>query len=61
MATPFTNIAGDPNRVAEDAYNFYHPQLRINVECAFGMLVQRWGILRMAMPKKLLSVRLLAW
>ena len=53
MATPFTNVAGDPNRVAEDAYNFYHSQLRIRVECAFGMLVQRWGILRMAMPRKL--------
>ena len=50
MATPFTNVAGDPNRVAEDSYNFYHSQLRIRVECAFGMLVQRWGILRMAMP-----------
>ena len=45
MATPFTNVAGDPNRVAEDSYNFYHSQLRIRVECAFGMLVQRWGIL----------------
>ena len=51
MATPFTNVAGDPNRAAEDNYNFYHSQLRIRVECAFGMLVQRWGILRMAMPR----------
>ena len=45
MATPFTNVAGDPNRAAEDNYNFYHSQLRIRVECCFGMLVQRWGIL----------------
>ncbi|KAL7477054.1 hypothetical protein ACHAW6_006566 [Cyclotella cf. meneghiniana] len=52
MATPFTNVSGDPNRVQEDSYNFYHSQLRIRVECAFGMLVQRWGILRMAMPRK---------
>ena len=51
MATPFTNVANDPNRVAEDNYNFYHSQLRIRVECAFGMLVQRWGILRMAIPQ----------
>jgi hypothetical protein len=51
MATPFTNVANDPNRVAEDSYNFYHSQLRIQVECAFGMLVQRWGILRMAIPR----------
>ena len=53
MATPFTNVAGDPNRVAKDSYNFYHSQLRIRVECAFGILVQRWGILWMAMPRKL--------
>ena len=26
-------------------------QLRIRVECAFGMLVQRWGILRTAIPR----------
>jgi hypothetical protein len=50
MATPFTNVANDPNRVSEDNYNFYHSQLQIRVECAFGMLVQRWGILRMAIP-----------
>ena len=56
MATPFTNVAGDLNRAAEDNYNFYHSQLRIRVECAFGMLVQRWGVLRMAMPRNL-SVR----
>ena len=28
------------------AYNFYHSQLQINIECAFGMLVHHWGILR---------------
>ena len=39
MATLFTNVAGDPNHIAEDSYNFYHSQLRIRVECAFGMLV----------------------
>jgi hypothetical protein len=27
MATPFTNVAGDPNRAAEDSYIFYHSQL----------------------------------
>ena len=60
MATPFTNVAGDPNRVAEDNYNFYHSQLRIRVECAFGMLVQRWGILRMAMPRNLSVAKIVA-
>jgi len=53
MATPFTNVAGDANRVAEDSYNFYHSQLRIRVECAFGILVQRWGLLRVAMPRNI--------
>jgi hypothetical protein len=53
MATPFTNVAGDPNRASEDNYNFYHSQLRIRVECCFGMLVQRWGILRMAIPRNI--------
>lgn len=26
-------------------YNFYHSQVRIKIECAFGMLTQRFGIL----------------
>ena len=43
MATPFPNVSVDS---VEDAYNFYHSQLRITIECAFGMLVNRWGILR---------------
>ena len=45
MATPYRT----PN-TAKDNYNFYHSQLRINVECAFGMLVQRWSILRRPLP-----------
>ena len=44
MCTPFRNVsAGDRDR---DAYNFFQSQVRINVECAFGLLVHRWGILR---------------
>jgi hypothetical protein len=35
---------------AKDAFNFYHSSLRINIECAFGMMVHRWGILRKAIP-----------
>ena len=46
MTTPYPATNGGP----KDNYNFYHSQLRIRIECAFGMLVQRWGILRMAMP-----------
>ena len=46
MATPFPNICEADSK---DAYNFYHSQLRINIECAFGILVNRFGILRSAM------------
>ena len=34
--------------------------MRIRIECAFGMMVQRWGILRMAMPKGLGIARIIA-
>jgi hypothetical protein len=46
MATPFSNVSGG----SKDAYNFYHSQLRINIECAFGKFVHRWAILRAAIP-----------
>lgn len=49
MAVPFHGqVSGD-----KDSYNFYHSQLRIRVECAFGMLTERWAILRSAMPRRL--------
>ena len=46
FATPFKSVSSGP----KDDYNFYHSQLRISIECAFGMLVNRWGILRRALP-----------
>jgi hypothetical protein len=46
MATPYTNVSHG----SKDDYNFFHSQLRIRVECAFGMLVHRWAILQTAMP-----------
>lgn len=46
MVTPFKASPSGP----KDAFNFYHSQVRINIECAFGMLVHRWGILRKAIP-----------
>jgi hypothetical protein len=46
MATPFSGVSGG----SKDAYNFYHSQLRINIECAFGKFVHRWAILRAAIP-----------
>jgi hypothetical protein len=46
MATPFPNVSSG----CKDDYNFFHSQVCIQVECAFGQLVLRWGILRSAMP-----------
>jgi DDE superfamily endonuclease len=34
MATPYSGTTGG----TKDAYNFYHSQLRIRIECAFGIL-----------------------
>jgi hypothetical protein len=46
VATPYPNVSGG----YQDACNFFHSQLQIRVECAFGMFVQRWGVLRSALP-----------
>jgi hypothetical protein len=46
MCTPWRNVSSSP----KDAMNFYHSQLWINIECAFGMLVHRWGMLRKPLP-----------
>lgn len=46
MCVPFKGAVAGPR----DAYNFFQSQLLINIECAFGMLVQRFGILRHPMP-----------
>ena len=37
MVTPFKAVSSG----IKDAYNFYQSQLRINIECAFGVLVNR--------------------
>ena len=42
MATPLKGICSG----SEDGYNFFHSQLRITIERAFGVLVHRWAILR---------------
>jgi len=46
MAVPYKGAQVGP----KDAYNVFHSQLRINIECAFGMLVHRWGVLRKPIP-----------
>ena len=48
MATPFKNVGSG----SKDDYNFYHSQVRIKVECAFGQLVHRWGVLRRPLSAK---------
>ena len=49
MATPYKSVKSG----AKDDYNFYHSQIQINIECSFGMLVGRWGILRRALPARM--------
>jgi hypothetical protein len=46
MATPYAATSGG----TKDDYNIYHSQLRIQIECAFGMLTHQWAILRSAKP-----------
>lgn len=48
MATPYSGT--NTVTTTRDNYNYFHSQLRINIECAFGMLTERWGILRAALP-----------
>ena len=43
MVAPFRNASF---RTQKDDFNYYQSQVRINIECAFGMLTQRWGVLR---------------
>ena len=56
MATPFSAVSGG----SKDAYNFYQSQLRIRIECAFGMLTHRWAILRSAIPMNISLKRTIA-
>ena len=46
MTTPFKSFSAG----YKDAFNFYHSQIQINVECAFGILVNRWAVLRTLIP-----------
>jgi hypothetical protein len=46
LISPFKGATSGP----KDAFNYFHSQVRINIECAFGILVHRWGILRKPIP-----------
>ena len=42
MAVPFPNTSSGPR----DAYNYYHSQVCINIECDFGVLTNQWCLLK---------------
>ena len=47
MTSPFKEtISSRP----KEMHNFFQSQLRINVKCAFGVLVSRFGVLCKALP-----------
>ncbi|CAB9521960.1 unknown protein [Seminavis robusta] len=46
MATPYKAVGAG----TKDAYNYFHSNVRITIECAFGMLTRRWGILMRPFP-----------
>ncbi len=56
MATPNKNVSNG----SRDSYNYYHSQLRICVECAFGMFTNCWSILRAPLPIGLYIMRSIA-
>jgi hypothetical protein len=43
LIPPFNDVV---HGTAEDNFNFFHSSARIAVECAFGEIELRWGILR---------------
>jgi len=43
MVVPFSGSHGF--RSPKDNFNFFQSSTRINIECAFGILVRRWGVL----------------
>ena len=49
MAVPFQATANGP----KDSYNFYHSQVRINIECSFGILTNHWCLLKTPLSSKI--------
>lgn len=41
LLTPHDNAS---SQSMEDDFNYYHSSCRINIECAFGEIIMRWGI-----------------
>ena len=46
MATPYSALSGG----SKDSYNVYHLQVRIRMDCTFGILTHCWAMLRSAIP-----------
>ena len=57
MTTHFEAVSSGP----KDAYNYYHSQVRINIERAFGMLVNRWAVLRTPIPMNVSIIKQPVW
>ena len=53
MAVPFQAMANGP----KDSYNFYHSKVRINIECSFGILTNRWRLLKTPLSSKISTVK----
>ena len=54
LLTPYTTeeVRQDPSHTC-DTFNFFLSSSRIHIECAFGELVRRWGILWRTLPYNL--------
>jgi hypothetical protein len=48
MTVPFSNAVG-----VKDDFNFYHSQVRMNIECTFGIFTSRWRILKSPLSSSL--------
>jgi hypothetical protein len=61
MLVPFE---GRGRNEMERNFNFFQSSLRMNIECTFGLLVARWGVLwrplRASMANNILTIRTLA-
>ena len=60
MLTPF-NKPSLKKDVRRDGYNFYLSQLRIHIECVFGILVNRFPILQQQLKCKILENAMLTF
>lgn len=56
MAVPFANTANG----VKDSYNYFHSQVRMNIECSFGMLTNRWRILKSPLAASISQAKIIA-